>query len=116
MDAFDLVIEPSTKVVTALIPAAGLNTRLFPASISACPSLFPVIDSTGTCKPAILTIVEELCDAGIQKIVIIVRREHRSAFESLFFKPPSEEYFHRLSKKDQMCVRACVRACVRGRT
>ncbi len=76
--------------MTALIPAAGLNTRLFPASMSACPALFPVVDSTGVCKPAILTIVEELCAAGIQKVVIIVREADRNAFESLFFKPPSE--------------------------
>lgn len=109
MDAFDLVIEPSSKVVTALIPAAGLNTRLFPASTAACPSLFPVIDYTMTCKPAILTIVEELCEAGIQKIVLIVRREHLHAFESLFYKPPSEEYFHRLSEKDQMYSKEILR-------
>ena len=101
MDAFDLVIEPSSKVLTALIPAAGLNTRLFPASISACPSLFPVIDANQQCKPAVLTIVEELCQAGIQKIVIVVREEHYAAFEQLFHKPPSGEYFHRLSAEEQ---------------
>ena len=109
MDAFDLVIEPSTKVLTALIPAAGLNTRLFPASMSACPSLFPVVDISQTCKPAILTIVEELYRAGIQKIVIIVRQEDLHSFESLFYKPPSQEYFHRLSPKDQLYSKQILR-------
>ncbi len=57
------------KVRKAVIPAAGLGTRVLPAS-KACPKeMLPIVD-----KPAIQYIVEEAVKAGITDILIITNR------------------------------------------
>ncbi len=56
-------------VKKAVIPAAGLGTRVLPAS-KACPKeMLPIVD-----KPAIQYIVEEAVNAGITDILIITNR------------------------------------------
>ena len=57
------------KIKKAIIPAAGLGTRILPAS-KACPKeMLPIVD-----KPAIQYIVEEAVNAGITDIMIITNR------------------------------------------
>ena len=57
------------KITKAIIPAAGLGTRILPAS-KACPKeMLPIVD-----KPAIQYIVEEAVKAGITDILIITNR------------------------------------------
>ncbi len=57
------------KITKAIIPAAGLGTRVLPAS-KACPKeMLPIVD-----KPAIQYIVEEAVAAGIKDILIITNR------------------------------------------
>lgn len=57
------------KVRKAVIPAAGLGTRVLPAS-KACPKeMLNIVD-----KPAIQYIVEEAVNAGITDILIITNR------------------------------------------
>jgi UTP--glucose-1-phosphate uridylyltransferase len=55
-----------TKVRKAVIPAAGLGTRLFPATKATKKEWLPVVDRDGIAKPAILLIIEEALEAGIQ--------------------------------------------------
>lgn len=57
------------KVRKAVIPAAGLGTRVLPASKSMPKEMLPIVD-----KPAIQYIVEEAVAAGIQDILIITNR------------------------------------------
>ena len=57
------------KIKKAIIPAAGLGTRVLPAS-KACPKeMLTIVD-----KPAIQYIVEEAVKAGITDILIITNR------------------------------------------
>ena len=57
------------KIRKAIIPAAGLGTRVLPFS-KACPKeMLPIVD-----KPAIQYIVEEAVKAGIEDILIITNR------------------------------------------
>ena len=57
------------KIRKAVIPAAGLGTRVLPAS-KACPKeMLPIVD-----KPAIQYIVEEAVKTGITDILIITNR------------------------------------------
>lgn len=57
------------KIRKGVIPAAGLGTRILPAS-KACPKeMLPIVD-----KPAIQYIVEEAAKAGITDILIITNR------------------------------------------
>lgn len=57
------------KVRKAVIPAAGLGTRVLPASKSMPKEMLPIVDT-----PAIQYIVEEAVQAGIEDILIITNR------------------------------------------
>lgn len=57
------------KITKAIIPAAGLGTRVLPASKSLPKEMLPIVD-----KPAIQYIVEEAVKAGITDILIITNR------------------------------------------
>lgn len=101
MSCLKLVIGSGRSVRKAVIPAAGFGTRLFPASKAVKKELFPVIDNTGRAKPAILTIVEEAVQAGIEEICIIVQTGDKPVFEEFFNTQPTIENFNKLSKEDQ---------------
>lgn len=60
MSCMPLQIGSSRAVTQALIPAASFSSALFPASKSLPPALFPVLDTDGLLKPAILILVEEV--------------------------------------------------------
>ncbi len=57
------------KIKKAVIPAAGLGTRILPASKAVPKEMLPIVD-----KPAIQYIVEEAVRAGITDILIITNR------------------------------------------
>ncbi len=57
------------KIKKAIIPAAGLGTRVLPVSKSMPKEMLPIVD-----KPAIQYIVEETVKAGITDILIITNR------------------------------------------
>lgn len=66
------------KVRKAVIPAAGLGTRLLPATKAVPKEMMPILD-----KPAIQYIVEEAVEAGIEEILIITNRG-KDAIENHF--------------------------------
>lgn len=57
------------KITKAIIPAAGLGTRVLPASKSVPKEMLNIVD-----KPAIQYIVEEAVAAGITDILVITNR------------------------------------------
>ena len=57
------------KVRKAVIPAAGLGTRVLPISKALPKEILPIVD-----KPAIQYIVEEAVSSGIEDILIITNR------------------------------------------
>ena len=101
MSCLKLVIESSKQVRKAVIPAAGFGTRLFPASKAMKKELFPVIDHTGRAKPAIMAIVEEAVNAGIEEVCLIVQSGDIDLFESFFKTPPRIEHYNKLSKENK---------------
>lgn len=66
------------KIRKAVIPAAGLGTRVLPASKAIPKEMLPIVD-----KPAIQYIVEEAVRAGITNILIITNRG-KTAIEDHF--------------------------------
>ena len=66
------------KVRKAIIPAAGLGTRLLPNTKSIPKEMLPLVD-----KPVLQYIVEEAVAAGVEEILIITNRG----------KSPIEDYF-----------------------
>lgn len=66
------------KVKKAIIPAAGLGTRFFPATKTIPKEMLPIVD-----KPAILYVIEEAIQAGVEDIVLIQGRG-KTAIEDFF--------------------------------
>jgi UTP--glucose-1-phosphate uridylyltransferase len=59
------------KVRKAVITAAGMGTRQYPASTAVQKEMFPLVDRDGLTKPVIQIIGEECIDSGIEEICII---------------------------------------------
>lgn len=68
----------SNKVKKAVIPAAGLGTRFFPATKTIPKEMLPIVD-----KPTILYVIEEAMNAGIEDVVLIQGRG-KTAIEDFF--------------------------------
>ena len=75
------------KVTKAVIPAAGLGTRVLPATKSMPKEMLPIVD-----KPAIQYIVEEAVHSGITDILIITNRGKVYNREQLLEALWSNEY------------------------
>ncbi|MBN1659849.1 MAG: GHMP kinase [Anaerolineae bacterium] len=88
------LVQPVRK---ALIPAAGLGTRLFPATRAVRKEFFPVVDAAGYAKPAIQVIVEEALSAGLEEVVIVVQPDAEDEFRRLFHEPMPPALARRLS-------------------
>lgn len=73
------------KIRKAVIPAAGLGTRVLPASKAVPKEMLPIVD-----KPAIQYIVEEAVASGIEEILIITNRG-KAVMEDHFDRAPELE-------------------------
>jgi UTP-glucose-1-phosphate uridylyltransferase len=100
-----LTLGMGPKVRRALIPAAGFGTRLFPASKATKKELFPIVDRDGVAKPAILLVVEEALEAGIEEVVIVVQEADLEEFRSFFNAQVSIENYNKLSPASQAYAR-----------
>ena len=101
LPALPLTIHPGQQVRKAVIPAAGFGTRLFPASKATKKELFPIVDRDGIAKPAILLIVEEALEAGIEQVIIIVQEEDLDDFRDFFTQQVSIENYNKLPRPFQ---------------
>lgn len=84
------------KVKKAVIPAAGLGTRVLPASKSMPKEMLPIVD-----KPAIQYIVEEVVKSGIEDILIITSRG-KTTVEDHFDRNPELEARLLAAKKQEV--------------
>lgn len=64
---------PTQKVTKAVIPVAGLGTRMLPATKAIPKEMLPVVD-----KPLIQYVVEEAAAAGITEIVLVTHSSKNS--------------------------------------
>lgn len=83
------------KIKKAVIPAAGLGTRVLPASKSMPKEMLPIVD-----KPAIQFIVEEAVKSGIEDILIITSRGKTTVEDHFDRAPELEERLLRSGKND----------------
>ena len=87
------------RVRKAIIPAAGLGTRLLPNTKSIPKEMLPLVD-----KPVIQYIVEEAVAAGVEQILIITNRG-KSPIEDYFdYAPDLEERLVHDGKRDEARV------------
>lgn len=90
------------KIRKAVIPAAGLGTRVLPASKSMPKEMLPIVD-----KPAIQYIVEEAAAAGIEDILIITNRGKGVIEDHFDHSIELEAALEAKGKEEEL---ACVRA------
>ncbi len=79
------------KITKAIIPAAGLGTRMLPISHAVPKEMLPIVD-----LPAVYYLVKEAVDSGITDILIITNRD-KDAMEDFF--DLSVEYGQALAAK-----------------
>ncbi|MCL2425286.1 MAG: UTP--glucose-1-phosphate uridylyltransferase GalU [Oscillospiraceae bacterium] len=85
------------RVKKAVIPAAGLGTRMLPATKSIPKEMLPILD-----RPAIEIIVNEAIESGIEDILIITNRG-KGAIEDYFdFAPDLERSLEKSGKLDTL--------------
>lgn len=90
------------KVRKAVIPAAGLGTRMLPATKTVPKEMLPLVD-----KPVIQYIIEEAVASGIEDILIVTNRA-KSAMDDYFdYHPELEQRLLRDNKfKEAEAVRS----------
>ena len=92
------------KIRKAIIPAAGLGTRVLPASKAVPKEMLNIVD-----KPAIQYIVEEAFNSGIEEVLIITNRG-KGAIED-HFDHAFELETKLEGKADKADILASVREC-----
>lgn len=75
-------MEPVNRIVKAIVPVAGMGTRLLPATKSQPKEMLPV----GR-RPVVQYVVEELEKAGLNQVLFITGR-NKSAIEDHFDEDP----------------------------
>jgi UTP--glucose-1-phosphate uridylyltransferase len=89
----------------AVIPIAGLGTRLFPASHACKKEFFPIVGPDGIARALVQYQVDDLIAAGIEQICIIVQPgEEKQVVD--YFKGPGESYKKHLEKYPPLIAEA----------
>jgi UTP--glucose-1-phosphate uridylyltransferase len=84
-------------ITRAVIPAAGLGTRLLPATKSQPKEMLPVVD-----KPAIQYVVEEAVAAGIDDIVVVISAGKQTLEDHFDRTPALEASLAAKGKEDEL--------------
>ena len=85
------------KVRKAVIPAAGLGTRMLPATKTVPKEMLPMVD-----KPVIQYIIEEAVSSGIEDILIVTNRA-KSAMDDYFdYYPELETRLNQAGKEKEL--------------
>lgn len=85
------------SVRKAVVPAAGLGTRHFPASHGVKKELFPVVGPDGIARALIHYHLLGLTEAGIEDICIVVQPGEEATFRA-YLDGPGPDYLRRLGK------------------
>jgi UTP--glucose-1-phosphate uridylyltransferase len=87
------------KVRKAVIVAAGIGTRMLPASKVIPKEILPVVD-----KPAIQIVVEEAVASGIEEIILVLSPGRTTVLEHFQTAPELERLLERRLKQDLLEV------------
>ena len=85
------------KVKKAIIPAAGLGTRVLPASKALPKEMLPIVD-----KPTLQYIIEECVASGIEEILIITGRNKKSIEDHFDRSVELEMELEKAGKKEML--------------
>lgn len=85
----------NAKVKKAVIPAAGLGTRMLPATKSIPKELLPLVD-----KPLIHYIVEEIIEAGIKEVIFVISKGKEAILDYFDIDKELESFLTERNKQD----------------
>jgi UTP--glucose-1-phosphate uridylyltransferase len=74
----------------AVIPLAGLASRLYPVTKVIPKALLPIPGKDGSLRPAVDWIVREAFDSGVEEIILIVSPRDGELISRYFTEPPTE--------------------------
>lgn len=97
MNAYTLTINKTKPITKAIIPVAGNGSRMYPITKLLRKAFLPIIDEDGILKPALMSLLEELDDAGIEKICLIIDEEDRKDYEKFFEQSLADDLVAKLS-------------------
>ena len=89
----------------AVVPIAGLGTRLFPASHACKKEFFPIVGPDGIARALVHYQIMDLVDAGIEQICIVVRPGEEQLVID-YFQGPGDAYLQRLEKYPHLAQEA----------
>jgi UTP-glucose-1-phosphate uridylyltransferase/mevalonate kinase len=96
---YRFTITTQRQIRKAIVPVAGYGTRMYPVTRGIKKEMLPLVDKDGQVKPAILILLEQLVDAGIEEICLVTGGEDDiSAYRDFFIKPLAAEHQVKLSK------------------
>jgi len=99
LTAYPFTLPASDRVRKAIIPLAGFGTRMYPASRFVKKAFFPVIDESGVAKPVIMCLLEELDEAGIEEIILIVGTDEVEQYKEHFSGTLNDEHLGKLPER-----------------
>jgi len=74
----------------AVIPLAGLATRLYPVTKIVPKALLPIPGKDGSLRPTVDWIVREAVDSGVEEIILVVSPRDGELITKYFTEPPPE--------------------------
>lgn len=101
LTAYAFMLMSCDRVRKAIIPVAGYGTRMYPASRFVSKALFPVIDRDGVAKPVLMYLLEEIDQAGIEEVYLIINSDDKEYYEHLLGRHLSDEHINKLPIKAQ---------------
>lgn len=85
----------NAKVNKAVIPAAGVGTRMLPATKSIPKELLPVVD-----RPLIHYIIEEIIEAGIEEVIFVISKGKEAILDYFDIDRELEAFLSERNKTD----------------
>ena len=98
----------------AVVPVAGLGTRLFPASHAVKKELFPVVGPDGIARALLHYHLLDLDAAGFEEVCIIVRPGEEEMIRA-YVDGPDDAYLRRLGKAPELLAEALRMRALAGR-
>ena len=101
---YSLVIKKNSFIKKAIVPLAGFGSRMYPFTKSIPKAFLPVLDHD-ILKPTFMIILEELYDAGVRDVALIIDRESQSIFDDFFSDYKNTDKLNYLNKSYEVKIK-----------
>jgi UTP--glucose-1-phosphate uridylyltransferase len=81
-----MIYSTTQRIRKAVIPIAGLSTRLFPATRTVPKALLPILSRNQEATPLILILIEEAIQSGIERVGLVINPSQRPIIENFFHR------------------------------